>query len=514
METGIRFGEPFARAAPGPALTESSAGESDHRKALDGVAPPAMLGVLLATLTGAAAIATVTAFTQGVDDLLELLGLSAAFALPIALVVRTGHLGWSRWQLPTPGAFVLFFWLLGLSPSLIEVGEARMVMSASEDAVLYGRCVAWAWFVLFALAMGRAKEERAESALDDAGELGLSFIALSVCWCICAVFAARYNALSFHRASEAAPETGSAQMSLLFLYLTLTPMLMPAALLTFLRAKHPLRAFCGAALVAGAGALFVFSSRRLWIVSLFLCLIVAQSCTRTFKKRWLAVALIAGLLGTGPLVFIYREARHASGDEGVIGDAWGAVTSYVGDERVREEASIATSANLRSRTTISSILFGATDYALARGPHLTPSPLEAVVLWVPSFVWSGKNDYAQQIDVKQELFDTGRFPKGDIPVSPITEFIFEFGVFAAPLGGIAYGLAARLANRFYPSAIGRLSRFVPWMAFFTGIAYFDAGTTTLSAIREPIIIGILLSLLAAIWRRIRAREGQMAIAGV
>jgi hypothetical protein len=297
---------------------------------------------------------------------------------------------------------------------------------------------------------------------------------------------------------------------MLLYYLALTPMLMPIALLVRLRGSRVARVVGSVTLVVGGAALFVLSSRRLWVISIYLCLILAQACGRAVKKRFLVAALVVGVMGTGPLVFAYRVARQQSVGGSPIEEAWHAVTSYASNEEVREQASAANSGNLQVRMGISAILFGVTEHELACGPNLSPSPLEAAVLWVPSFIWPAKNDFAQEIDAKHEFAETARFPPGDMPVCPISEFIFQFGTLFAPLGGLAYGLVARLLNLTQVPAAQRLPRLVAWAGVFIALSYFDGGTLALSGIREPLFLAVLLSGLAAIGG-LMLRRGELAV---
>jgi hypothetical protein len=114
------------------------------------------------------------------------------------------------------------------------------------------------------------------------------------------------------------------------------------------------------------------------------------------------------------------------------------------------------------------------------------------------------------LDAKQQFQDTGRFPPGDLSVSPISELVFQFGIFFAPLGGWAYGLAGRLLNHCFGPALLGLPGFVAWLGVFFSLSYFDGGTLALSTSREPLFLAAILLGAGALWRRLSLRFGESA----
>jgi hypothetical protein len=467
----------------------------DRPWALD---PSGPIGASLVALLFALAIATAAALGQGALDDPSWLPLALFFAAPVAIAARGGHFGSGHWQVPTPGAFVLLFWLVGLAPSMIQLSvEARATVSLSEDAVFYGRIIAIVWFILFAIALGPAPARPLRPRVS-AERDGIGFALMLAWWAICGSYAARFDALSAYRSSSFdLPRAGSADMSLVLYYTALTPMMIPVG---FLMRSRGVRWLGNIAIVLGAAALFLYSSRRLWIVSIYLCVIVAQTYGK-LRKGWMAVALLAVILGTGPVVFAYREARLGPSGGSAIDEAWDGITSYVTDPRAREDASAASSGNLRVRLGTAAILFGVTDHALMMGPNLSPSPLQAAILWAPTPIWPDKNVVSALLDAKQQFQDTGRFLHGDMPVSPIAEFIFQIGAFA-PVGGLLYGFAARLLNRTHEASAERLSRFVAWTGSFIVLSFFDGGTVALAGLREPLFLAALLGALGALLERL------------
>jgi hypothetical protein len=474
------------------------------KQASNATAPSGPMGVLLATTGCTAAIAFLAAVTQDSSDGPEWIALALAFALPVAIVAGNGHFGSTSWRIPTPGAFILLFWLLALAPSLISLStEARMAVSYSQDAVFYGRLVAMAWFWLFALALGRAPAPSLRAvSVEDIGVDGPCFVLVLGLWAACASFASRYDLLSAYRSQgDDLPAIGSTSMSMTLYYAALTPMIAPIALLMRLRGPSTFRTLAGATMLVGGAALFLYSSRRLWVAAIYLCFLIAQTRRAALKKRWLAAAAVALAVGTGPLVFSYRMARIGSTGVSPIDQAWQGIASYAADSDARNEAALASSSNLRVRLGISAILFAITEHELASGPNLSPSLLEPAVLAVPSVVWPDKNEVAYELDAKRQFVATGRFPLGDMPVCPISEFIFQFGPLIAPLGGLVYGLAARLINSTSELATSSLPRFIAWAGAFVAFSFFDGGTLALSGLREPFFLALLLGAFAALLQR-------------
>jgi hypothetical protein len=467
------------------------------------VAPTDSLGVFIITAVLAAVLAVAAAVTGGAEEPIEIVALSITFAMPVALLARRGHFGWTKWELPNAGAFIFLFWQVGICPSLIRLApEVRVMTTFSDEAVVYGRIITIAWFALFSFALGRAPRAPVEGAADRSDEFGIGFAALVVVWGFAAVIAARYDALSYyHGASiEPGPEVGSSDLSLVFFYFSLAPMMLPAAVLVRFKGTRFVPTFATLALIVAVVGIFVFSSRRLWIVSLYLGLAVAQTCGPGLKKRWLVPAVVVAALGVGPLVWTFRGNRSGSQINDVVGNAWQSLTSYATDEEVREAASLTNADNLRVRMGLAGVIFTITDHELARGPNLSPTVLMPLVCAIPSVVWAGKIDFVQQFDAKKQFVDTGRFPPADMPVSPISEFIFQFGAIFAPLGGVLYGLAARLANASQRRAVSSLPRFIAWLGLVIALSFFDGGTIAFMATREPLALALVLWGITYVWQ--------------
>ncbi len=421
-------------------------------------------------------------------------------------MTRAGHLGHRRWEVPTPGAFVFFFWLLSLSPSLVSLSdEARAAYRFTDLAVAYGRGTSLAWMILFAVGLGSAPAN-SPAEQKPAKDLGVGFVFLATIWLVGASVASSHHMLSFWAAADA-PATGSTGMSLVLVYLALTPMILPLALFARVRGTGATRFVGTAFLAVGIGGLFVFSSRRLWLVSLYACLSIVQAgvqAGRGVKLRWIAATVALALVGTGPLVWAFRSAQQAGTSAGTLEVAWTAVGDYATDERVRRDAAARSEGNLRSRLGISAILFGVTQDVLERGANFSPSLLEPLVRSIPSVIWPAKNEVAQGLSAQAQLHRMGRFPDVDLTVTPVTEFVLQVGPLWAPIGGILYGFLARLVNKWRQRAATSMPRFVAWLGLFIALSYFDGGTAALMGVREPLLAALAIWLASAAWRSVSA----------
>jgi hypothetical protein len=255
--------------------------------------------------------------------------------------------------------------------------------------------------------------------------------------------------------------------------------------------------------------MFVLSERRLAVVCIYLCLFVVQSHRSSLNWRWVVSALALGWFTTGPLVMLYRGFRGEERSTGsAVQQAWQSVAAYATDERARSAAFRDASDNVRSRLGASTVLFLTMDHALEYGPNLSPSPLESVVRLVPSFIWPSKNEVADSLSVELQVCALPGIHPTDFGLSPIAEFVFQFGPWVAPLGGILYGFACRLANTTSIRAASGGTAAIAWLGYFVALSYFDAGTTGLAYVREPLILAAVLTVLLAHSRRRASRGAQ------
>ncbi len=428
--------------------------------------------------------------------------MSGVFALPTVIILARGHLGRDRWQVPTPGAFAFFFWLLGIVPALIEWTEESVAWTSfSADAVVWSRLVTFAWFILFAVSLGPAPTNP-RFVEGDRLSSGLTLGVVLVVWGLSAAFAEESGLLSFYSPHPVALAEGSVSSAVVGWYLALTPLVMPLATIALTGMSRTLRWVGSVGLLAGALGLFLLSERRLVVVCIYLCLFVVQFRYATLKRRWIMLALVAGWLMIGPLVMVYRGARAEEGPAGdAVSQAWQSAATYATDERVRSTALRDVSDNVRTRLGASVVLFAIIDQALEYGPNLSPSPLGSIVRMVPSFVWPSKNDVANSLSAELQFAARPGIPDLDFGLSPIAEFVFQCGPWLAALGGILYGLAGRALNassswgaRGGPSSIA-------WLGCIIALSYFDAGTTPIISLREPLVLALALSALLALRSR-------------
>jgi hypothetical protein len=419
--------------------------------------------------------------------------LSLVSSLPFALIVSKGHLGASRWQLPSPGAFVYLIWHLGLGPSLVVVNPASERLTFfTEDAVTIARVVYCAWFAAYALALGGAKAAKVVDEpivqLEDPRRASVGFWVVA-CLCVATTLvAARYDMLSaWGNSSEGLAAKGSAESGGGLLYFFLMKILVPVAILMRLKGTAIDKRVSIWAIVAGFALLFVYSQRRLWVVIVYLCMFVPFVSSRKLNFKWLVTMLVVGTLGLGPLVWAYREVRTSGRSEDAPTQAVESALSYATDSSVRSTADRSAVA-LDTRLNISSVLMGTVEYVLRTGPKYTPSFLSGVLIEIPTVIWPGKSDVAEPIKARSQLVASGHFMETDIPVSPITEFVLQLGPMLGWIGGAIYGYLARLCTLRAASAQRSLPKFIVWTTFVTNLALFDSGTDAIVGIREMILV--------------------------
>lgn len=473
-------------------------------------------GIALTTLGLAAIVATLGISTQTSESPAEAVALAVVFAIPFSIVVRAGHLGRSNWRVPTPGAFVFVIWQLGLAPSMVSVNaESLRVAFFSSEAVSVGRTVFFAWFLAYALALGRAPLSSADRDATGTAErprgIAIGFIVLLGLWALVGMYAIRYNLVSaWGSSSQFNLAAGSVEVSAGMVYGLLTIVMIPVALLVRLTGGVALRIPANGLMIVGAVALFIYSQRRLWVFVIYLCLNILYLCRGPIKLRWIVVAVSIGVVGVGPLVWVYRGFRQTTGmSSDAPQEALRAVVDYATNEDARADANLAGTGNLTERLNISVALFGATEHVLRSGANWSPSFLEPLVRSVPTVVWPDKNNVANSLSARAQLLKTGRFPETDLAVSPVTELIFEIGVLLAPLGGALYGVIGRFAAALSSAAMRSLPIFVIWVSFIINLSYFDSGTNALMNMREPFGIALILEAMIRIFAADRSRSTKM-----
>jgi hypothetical protein len=232
----------------------------------------------------------------------------------------------------------------------------------------------------------------------------------------------------------------------------------------------------------------------MWFMTFYLCLVVAERVLTRIPTRWLVTGAIFAILGGGPLTWSFRSQQYST--DSTFENAWKSVTGYATNPSARADAYEWGETNMRDRLANSGAFFAATDEMLRHGPRWTPTPLQGVVMWIPTAIWSSKNDVAATLSPQQQLLATGRFPMIDLGVSPITEFTYEFGPWLAPLGAIGYALFARWLSSFSRRGMADLPIFVVWASLTSNLSVFDGGTVQIvTAMRETLVLGLVLAVL-------------------
>ncbi len=461
-------------------------------------APASLGGRLAATLGLALAVVGLALATQNSRSPGETIAAALVLSSPTFAIAGRGHFGWRGWRLPSAGGFVYLFWQLGLGPSMCAVSDRALRFCRFGDAaVLYAQAVHLAWFWLFALALGPSPVDEEPEPRRARPGAALELVLLAAVWLAAMLWAARLHALSFWRPQ---PRDGRAGLELagMFVYIALTPLL-PAVALGL--ARHPrraVRALAAGLFMAGAAFLFVLSSRRLWVVGGFLCLLVLQLQRGKPPRRELLAAALVTPLVLGPVLWSYRTLSTRRGPQDHLALAYRAVADVLSDGRERERSWAMSSENLGARLDVGGVTFGVAQYALDHGPRLGGTMLSGLVSFVPSFAWPGKNAVAHALDAREQILKSGRFPDVDMPLSPIAELIYDLGPLA-PLCGLLYGACAGWATRRSRAALGRPHRALAWAALVQVLSFFDAGASfLLVGMREQLLVAGSLWLASAL----------------
>jgi len=141
------------------------------------------------------------------------------------------------------------------------------------------------------------------------------------------------------------------------------------------------------------------------------------------------------------------------------------------------------------------------DHTLEFGPNWSLSPLSPVIQSIPSFIWPEKNEFASRLSMEDEVLAMPGVPATDFGFSPIAEFVFQFGLWLAPLGGLLYGLACRIVNATCRRAMAGGPAGIAWLACVVSLSYFDAGTTAFASLREPLVLTGVLGVVLALYNR-------------
>jgi hypothetical protein len=462
--------------------------------------PNGPLGIIV-IVTALAAAGTLLAASMRDDDPLSVAGLALVGAMPVGILAAYGHFGRDRWELPTPGAFIFLFWLLGIGPALLAWTDYfASFLQFSPEAVPWARIVTFVWFLLFALAMGPAPQ-RSEPAEDHVGQW-VTFVTGLALWAIATSIAARNGGLSQYRATMAVNAVGGSDSAWEGIYNGMTPLVLPLGVAAAAQARPLLRALGVFAIAAGTAGLFVRSERREAVISVYLCLCMLRAYrVRLSWRSTVPVIAIAWLL-TGPVVTLYRryQLEDAATTDNPVQQALAATLDFAGNAKARARASEESARNLRDRLGVSTLLFAMTDVAMHQGAHGSPSFLEPLVRMVPTVLWPEKNDVAAGLNAETQFRSLDGVPDMDCGPSPIAEFVFEFGLWAGVLGGIAYGLVCRLINATSARSASAGPWGFAWLAAVISFAHFDGGTSILGALREPIAIAICAGLIASLAR--------------
>jgi hypothetical protein len=446
------------------------------------IRPGSPVGVFICVVAVGAALSMLIHQTQPWVGPQTVLFGGIAYALPVGVLAARGHFGDASWDLPTPGALCMIFWLFGITPSVLGFGPGTSIVVnyASPEAIWVGRVVAWCWFALFAIGLGRNEPRTGAERRDGLSNttLVLSLAAIVPLWLV-AVLVTRDADMISRWGARASVPIGGWRFGFVLLFNELTPAMVPLCGLILARGGRRARGFGGVLICAVLAVLFAMSSRRLWVIAMALTAIVARRCLPRLRWRWLLVAAALVYVGVGPAQWAYRTAimRQGLGDEVAV--AVESVATYATDPHVRRRSQELSSKNLEQRFDSAAPFYAVIGYVMDQGPNLSPSMLTGIVRSVPSMLWPDKNRAANSLEIERQVHRIREIAIVDLGINPITEFVFQLGPILGLVGGLLYGLLGRALNRSLRPALDDPSRLVLWCMLATAMFYFDSGTEIL-----------------------------------
>ena len=448
--------------------------------------PTSALSVLAGIVLGWAGILLLVVASGAVASVTSLF-VGLWFAFPIGILVHRGHFGRSEFDVPSPGAMIVIAWVFGVAPSLTAVtGDVVARAYFSNRAVQLGLAVAVLFLILFAFAAGSWQGYAGDGRGSRVGPVFQSD------------YFSNWTARNTVSDSNIAFALSTVYRALVVVMPSLGALLVDSDL-RYIRINSRLL------VLTGFVAVFALSSRRAWLFSLLLILVITRVRVRRIKAGWVLAAILASVVAFGPLTVAYRTLLGEETGTSVGEAVKSAVVGYATDPAFREQTDFAMAENIRGRWNMADVYFGVCEYTLNHGPNLSPSPLASVVRSVPSAVWPAKNAIAATFDFKTQLLSTGAFPPYDLSIPPIAEAIFQAGFFAAGFCGVLYGFLVRGLNMYAERAFARLDGAMLWTGLFVGSAFFDAGIGgVVDFSREPMFIAAALFVLSHVYKPLTA----------
>jgi hypothetical protein len=406
--------------------------------------------VLFVWFSFAAALLLLGLFSQGEPFELQQIGLSLGLSLPLALCVLRGGLGeLSSGQLRYPSLtlMVVAAWTLVVGPSLVvESHAARYLYHYSEAGLMLARLFFFSWCLIFVVATGKPRLTSVTahpSTVDFAAWLAVAALIAS--------YMVRAGIFSFYASSRyrVAPEAGSTESIATVLGLPLFIVLPPLLFLTLMRTKASLARFVAVLMgfLASWALLFLLGSRTAVAVAVASCLLLCRGFGLRLRANvllTLSVVMPAMLM----LIFVYRTAL-SSADEDVtstvgqyISIASDATTSLNEDE-AQSEAIDLFSDNMRVRLWYGQQFSALVDEWLDHGAAMRGSMFSGVILSLPTFFMSKKNDYAVEVNFERLMIATQRFPDVDLAPMPWMQWLYELGILGLVIGALMYAWLAR-----------------------------------------------------------------------
>ena len=405
---------------------------------------------ILVWLTFAFMLLGVALYSQDLPFELSALGLSFLFALPLAIATLQGALGSTdRYEYPSAGFFILGLWTLAMAPSfVVDNPEAHITFTYTTQAMWTGRWLYFLWGMLFVIGGGTITHERTlvMPKLVDMVAIAIPLTAALAYL----IVAGRFS--NYTGATVGTLELGSAS-SVAYSMAQSSLLAVPALLLLIATRADTTRPRLVARLLflLSWPLLFLSGGRSQLAYAACGCFFVARSVGLRFRP-----IVAAGVIACTPvlffLIFTYRSALHESTAPTLsLGDFMQVAVTTTGEvfsqRDARETALTSFSDNTKLRLWYGTQFFTVVDEWLDNGAGFHGTFLEGIIRSLPSWLFPGKNELADEYHIEGQLLRTGRFPDMDLGPTPWMQWLFELGLVGVCFGAVIYGRWASYIDR-------------------------------------------------------------------
>jgi hypothetical protein len=389
-------------------------------------------------------------YVQDVDFELAQLPWAFLFALPLGFATLRGGLGTKRIEYPSASFIVLGVWIAAMAPSfVIDHPDAHLTFVYSDQGLLLGRWLFFAWCLIFTLSAGHAGDQRVRLEPRTADVIAISApIIAAISY---QIIVGRFS--NYQDANDLAPPTVGGASAVSISIGTSALFALPSFFLVVaVRARTTsLLWFARICFVLVWLLLFLAGGRSPIAYAVVLCFFAARVLGLKFNPRITLAAFVALPLAFF-LVFNYRTAlRNSSAPvssmAGLTSVAVDSTQAVVSQGSTRSEAIQGFSDNARIRMWYGPQFFAVVDEWLVGGAGLHGTFLDGIIRSLPSWVFDSKNQLADDYAIETQLVRTGRFPDVDLGPTPWMQWLFELGAFGVAAGATLYGLLIRYITR-------------------------------------------------------------------